>query len=79
MNSAQMSLRGRAGAYAQQAKNDTRETTAAGRSAFLKTFETRVDPDGVLEPAERQRRAMAERKKHFTLLALKSAQARSKS
>jgi hypothetical protein len=69
-------MRGRAGAFAQQSKHDTRETTANARAAFLGRFERAVDPDGILEPAERARRADAARKAHMTLLALQSAKKR---
>ncbi|MCB1006990.1 MAG: hypothetical protein KDB35_22595 [Acidimicrobiales bacterium] len=50
--------------------------TAKARSAFLDRFEREVDPDGVLAPAERARRAHHARKAYFTRLAFKSAQAR---
>jgi hypothetical protein len=75
---AERSLRGRLGAYAQHSRHDTRETTAAARSAFLARFEDEVDPDRMLSPGERQRRALAARKAYFTRLAMKSAQARRK-
>ncbi|MGG5753185.1 hypothetical protein ACQ3I4_11250 [Zafaria sp. Z1313] len=39
-------------------------------------FEHQADPDGVLLPAERARRAEHLRKAHFQRLALKSAQSR---
>lgn len=39
-------------------------------------FEREVDPDGVLSPEERARRAEHLRKAHFQRLALKSARAR---
>jgi hypothetical protein len=52
--------------------------TAPARKAFLDRFEREVDPDGVLPPAERARRADHARKAYFTRLALKSAQARRK-
>ena len=73
---AELSLRGRAGAFAQHAKHDVRETTQAARDAFLRRFEDEVDPDRKLTESERRRRALAARKAHMTLLALKSAQAR---
>lgn len=72
------SLISRMGAYAQQAKYDTRETTAKARSKFMASFEDKVDPDRVLSEAERQRRAAAERKLHFSRLAHLSAKARAK-
>jgi 8-oxo-dGTP diphosphatase len=43
---------------------------------FTDRFERQVDPDGVLEPTERARRAQSARKAFFMRLALKSAQAR---
>lgn len=58
------------------ARHDPREVTAAGRKAFDARFEREVDPDGVLDPKERARRAEMARKAYFTRLALKSAQAR---
>ncbi|BCP05896.1 hypothetical protein P6281_16360 [Mycobacterium sp. 5-140-3-2] len=50
--------------------------TAPARRAFNERFERQVDPDGILLPAERARRAENARKAHFQLLALKSARAR---
>jgi hypothetical protein len=70
------SLRARAGAYAQHAKHDVRETTKPARDAFLAKFESEVDPEGVLPEDERHRRAVAARKAHMATLALKSARAR---
>jgi len=72
----EMALRGRIGAFSLHATHDPRQTTAAARAAFLARFERQVDPDGVLLPKERARRAEAAKKAHFTRLALKSAQAR---
>jgi hypothetical protein len=72
------SLRGRIGAYRLHATHDPRETTQAARTSFLTKFEREVDPEGVLTPDERQRRAEYARKAHFTRLALASARKRSK-
>ena len=72
----QRSLRARLAAYEQQAKHDTRETTRKARESFLARFEEQVDPDRELPEAERQRRALAARKAHFTRLALRSARVR---
>ena len=71
-------MRAKLGAYALHATHDPRETTKPGREAFLNSFERQVDPDGVLSPEERHRRAASARKAHFYRLALKSAQKRSK-
>ena len=69
-------LIGRIGAHSLHARYDPRETTRAARTAFLDKFEKDADPDGVLSPDERRRRATHLRKAHFTRLALKSARAR---
>jgi hypothetical protein len=58
------------------ARHDARQTTAAGRAAFLARFEAEVDPDGTLSPEERSRRAEHARSAYFTRLALASAKAR---
>jgi hypothetical protein len=69
-------LRARIGAYAMHGRYDARDTTADARRAFLAKFERQADPDGVLPPAERQRRAEQLRSAHFARLALASAKAR---
>ena len=50
--------------------------TAPARQALLAKFESEVDPDRTLPPAERARRATNARKAYFQRLALRSAQAR---
>ncbi|PWW24922.1 hypothetical protein JD79_04114 [Geodermatophilus normandii] len=55
---------------------DPAARTANARRAFRDRFEREADPDGVLPPAERARRAEHLRKAHFKRLALKSAQVR---
>lgn len=50
--------------------------TAAARRAFNDRFEREVDPEGILLPAERAKRAENARKAYYSRLALKSAQAR---
>jgi len=55
---------------------DRSARTAPARQKFLDTFEKQVDPQGLLDPVERARRAQHARKAHFLRLALKSAQAR---
>lgn len=71
-----LALRGRIGGLALSASRDPHEYTAAARCAFLARFEQQVDPDGILLPYERQRRALAARRAHFARLALKSAKVR---
>jgi hypothetical protein len=57
---------------------DRTAATAPARAAFLDRFERQVDPDGLLPPDERARRAESARKAHFGRLALASARARRK-
>ena len=68
-------LYGRLGGLRARAAHDPLTTTAPGRAAFMASFEARVDPDGVLLLRERQARAAALRKAHFTELQLRSAAA----
>ncbi|GAA2185018.1 hypothetical protein GCM10009785_35100 [Brooklawnia cerclae] len=58
---------------------DRSAATAPARAAMLAKFEREVDPDGVLTPEERARRAGHAKKAYFTRLALKSARARRRS
>jgi hypothetical protein len=74
----QRALAARVAAHSKWAVTDPIEGTAAARRAFLDRFEREVDPDGVLPPAERARRAEHARKAHMTRLALASAKARSR-
>jgi hypothetical protein len=71
------SLAGRIGAHRLHASHDSTELTVAAREAFLARFEREVDPDGALDPAERERRARHARKAYFAQLALRSARVRS--
>ena len=75
---AQRSLRGQLAAHESWAQTaDRAARTAPARDTFLERFERQVDPDGILDPAERARRAEHAKKAYFLRLALKSAQARS--
>lgn len=76
--SSERSLRARIGAYALHAKYDSKEITKPARAAFIHRFELQVDPELTLPLAERERRAQAALKSHMNLLALRSAQARSR-
>jgi hypothetical protein len=72
-------LIGAIGAHESWSRTEDRTArTANGRRAFLDRFEREVDPDGILSPEERARRAEHARKAYFQRLALKSAQARSR-
>jgi hypothetical protein len=55
---------------------DRTAATAAARKAFADHFENEVDPDGVLSPSERARRAESARRAHMYRMALRSAQVR---
>lgn len=57
---------------------DPKSRTAPARRAFEARFEKQVDPDGVLDPAERARRAGQALKAHMLRLAYASSRARSK-
>src|SRR5207245_7998680 len=61
----QRRLASRLGALAQQARHDPREYTQAAREAFRLRFERQVDPECVLDPAERARRAEAALRAHM--------------
>lgn len=71
-------LSGRIGAYTLHSKYDSRKLLEPARRAFESKFEREVDPDMVLPPEERARRAEMARKAHFARLALLSAKARRK-
>ena len=70
----QRSLRARAAAHALHAQGGT--NTGPATAASLARFERQVDPDGVLDPVERVRRAAHARKSYMTALALKASRAR---
>lgn len=76
MTPSEMALRGRIGASVLHATHDSRETTAAGRRVFLDRFEREVDPEGLLAPEERQKRAQAAKSAYFSRLSLKAVRAR---
>ena len=57
---------------------DRSARTAAARATFMNRFFREVDPDGILSPTERARRAEHARSAYFTKLALRSAQTRRK-
>lgn len=72
----QRSIRARLAAYSLHAQTDSKEHMRPAREAFMRRFETQVDPDGLLSPAERDRRAQHALKAYMTTLALKSAKSR---
>jgi hypothetical protein len=68
--------RARIAAHTLHSQVDSTEHTEPARRAFLARFEDEVDPDGVLAPAERARRAEHARKAYFARLGFASAKAR---
>lgn len=74
---AEKSMRGKIAAYTRWAREPDRSAaTAAARKAQWDRFERQVDPEGILTPAERAKRAESARKLYYTQLAFKSARAR---
>jgi len=74
---AERSLRAKVAAHVRWAKTDDRaDATAAARSAFADRFAREVDPDGVLTPEERARRAASLRSAYYANLARRSVAAR---
>ena len=57
---------------------DRTARTANARKGLLEKFEREVDPEGILPPAERAKRAESARKAFYLNLAAKSAAARSR-
>jgi hypothetical protein len=55
---------------------ERRAATKKATTAFSDRFERQVDPEGVLDPADRAERARHARRAYFARLALRSAQAR---
>jgi hypothetical protein len=75
-------LLGRIGGYAKSARVNGIEGTEAARAAGpgrMAYWEDKVDPTRSLPEGERERRAEAGRKAHFSRLAYLSARARSSS
>lgn len=81
LSDSQRRLRARIGGYALAAARSPAGPTgytAAGRAAFLARFLDEVDPRRELPEPERERRAVAARKRYFAQLALRSSRARRK-
>ena len=72
-------LAGRMGAHRSWSRTSDRSArTEPAREAFRDRFRREVDPEGVLDPEERERRAESARRAWYAELALKSAKARRK-
>ncbi|HXH56555.1 hypothetical protein [Iamia sp.] len=70
------SLRARHAALTRWSHTDSAEASEAARRRQLDRYEHEVDPDGLLDPAERTRRADRARKAHMADLARRSAKSR---
>jgi hypothetical protein len=70
------SQRARVAALTRWSREDPKPALELARASFDRRFEREVDPEGILAPDERARRAAAARKAYFARLALKSAKAR---
>lgn len=55
---------------------DRTAATRPGRDAFMARFEREVDPEGLLDPAERAFRAEHAKKAYFARLSYEAAKAR---
>lgn len=55
---------------------DRRRRTAPGTAAFLARFERQVDPEGLMDPADRAKAAENAKSAYFAGLALKAAKAK---
>lgn len=75
---AERRLRGQLGAHESWARTEDRAArTRPAREAFEERFLREVDPEGILDPAERARRAASARKAHFARMSYQAARARS--
>lgn len=72
------SIAGRIAAHARWAKQDRVDGTKPARAGFMNRFIREVDPEGVLPPDERARRANSAMRAHMSRLALRSAKRRAK-
>ena len=77
LSPAERVLRARIAANVRWAKCEDRTTaTAPARRAAQSRWEREVDPDGVLTPEERSKRAESAQKAHMARMAFNSAKAR---
>jgi hypothetical protein len=68
--------RARIAALTRHARGDTAAAIAPARAGFLAKFEREVDPNGTLDPAERELRANRLLRAHMLRLAARSAEVR---
>lgn len=74
-NPAVRSISARIAANTRWSQQDTRAGTAAARAGFMARFERQVDPDELLLPEERAKRAERAMKAYMGQLALKRRRA----
>jgi len=67
---------GRIGGLTAHSRHSPVEMTAGARRGFRERFRRLVDPEGVLTPEERERRAERAMRAHMLTLSEKSARAR---
>lgn len=77
MTPEQRSQRARLAALSRWANENPAANAARGQAGLLAKFEREVDPDGVLAPTERTRRAEAARRAHMVRLSFRSSRNRS--
>jgi hypothetical protein len=76
---AQRSIRASLAAHSRWAQEtDRKEAMQPALNGMLARFERQVDPDGVLNPAERAKRAESAKKAYYRALQLKSSRSRGK-
>jgi hypothetical protein len=74
---AERSLRSKMASHLSWAQTDDRTArTAPARAGFMARFEREVDPEGVLPPAERARRAEQLMRAHMAKLSLAASKAK---
>ncbi len=76
MNPSERSARARIAALNLHSQRDPQQTTKPAREAYLSSFERAIDPQRVLPPEERARRAKRALRAHMIELALRSAAVR---
>jgi hypothetical protein len=69
-------LLGRIGAARLHSLYNAKELTKAARAAFNTRFDDEVDPERILDPADRAARATSARKAYMLGLSMKSAKVR---
>lgn len=76
MTPEQRAARARLAAHVKHSRYDSKHQTERARQAFLDRFEREVDPEGVLDPAERYKRSQHAKRAYFQRLAMRSAEVR---